>query len=56
MFGLIASACFLVALIVNIAVKGTDAKYALDFAYAGAMFLSLHLAWPVYPWRRGGPA
>jgi hypothetical protein len=45
MFGLFAFVCFLVALIVNLLVKGTDVKYALDFAYAGAMFLSLHIGW-----------
>jgi hypothetical protein len=52
MFGAIAFVCFLVALIINLAVKGTDVKYALDFAYAGGAFLGLAMSrWG--SWQRG---
>ncbi|MGA2412695.1 MAG: hypothetical protein ABSG46_20220 [Candidatus Binataceae bacterium] len=55
MFGLIAFVCFLIALIMFIITKGVghDAKYAIDFAFAGAAFLCLHLTWGWYPWRHG---
>jgi hypothetical protein len=51
-FGFIAFVLFLIALIVNLIAKGTDMKYAIDCAYAGACFVALAVSREGDHWRR----
>jgi hypothetical protein len=51
MWVVLAIIAFVVALIFHIA-GGSVTQYVLDAELIGFICLAIHLAWPLYPWRR----
>ena len=48
MFAVVAAVLFILAFIAQAASAG----HVDELALAGLAFVAVHLAWPVYPWRR----